>query len=145
VTLGDRPAAGRPALLVARAHTLPPVRAPHRAQLRELSGGKPIGFKLCVGRPDELLALAHAMVETRITPDFITVDGAEGGTGAAPVEFSNSIGMPLVEVRGDLGLCPTWAPRPSQPRAARTRALAHDLCRDRYRPRPARRARSRRA
>mmetsp|Transcript_21066 Transcript_21066/g.66171 ORF Transcript_21066/g.66171 Transcript_21066/m.66171 type:complete len:255 (+) Transcript_21066:770-1534(+) len=65
--------------------------------LRELSGGKPTGFKLCVGRPDELLALTHAMVETGITPDFITVDGAEGGTGAAPLEFSNSIGMPLVE------------------------------------------------
>lgn len=67
------------------------------AKCRELSGGKPIGFKLCVGRPDELLALAHAMVETRIYPDFITVDGAEGGTGAAPLEFSDSIGMPLVE------------------------------------------------
>lgn len=67
------------------------------AKLRELSGGKPIGFKLCVGRPDELLALTHAMVDTGITPDFITVDGAEGGTGAAPLEFSNSIGMPLVE------------------------------------------------
>ena len=66
-------------------------------QLRELSGGKPIGFKLCVGQPTEFLALCKAMVETRITPDFISVDGGEGGTGAAPLEFSNSVGMPLRE------------------------------------------------
>ncbi|MCB2068048.1 MAG: FMN-binding glutamate synthase family protein, partial [Erythrobacter sp.] len=67
------------------------------AQLRELSGGKPTGFKLCVGKPHEVLALAKAMLETGITPDFITVDGAEGGTGAAPLELSNSVGMPLRE------------------------------------------------
>lgn len=67
------------------------------AQLRELSGGKPIGFKLCVGKPQEFFAIAKAMVETGITPDFITVDGAEGGTGAAPIEFSDSVGMPLTE------------------------------------------------
>lgn len=67
------------------------------AQLRELSGGKPVGFKLCVGKPEEFSALVHAMIETNIYPDFITVDGAEGGTGAAPPEFSNSIGMPLLE------------------------------------------------
>lgn len=66
-------------------------------QLRELSGGKPIGFKLCVGRPSEFLGICKAMVETGISPDFITVDGAEGGTGAAPMEFSNSIGMPLTD------------------------------------------------
>lgn len=65
------------------------------AQLRELSGGKPVGFKLCVGQPAEFLAICKAMLETGITPDFITVDGAEGGTGAAPLEFSNSVGMPL--------------------------------------------------
>jgi len=64
-------------------------------QLRELSGGKPIGFKLCVGRTSEVIALCKAMLETGIKPDFITVDGGEGGTGAAPLEFSNSIGMPL--------------------------------------------------
>lgn len=64
-------------------------------QLRELSGGKPVGFKLCVGRHSEVVALCKAMIETGITPDFITVDGGEGGTGAAPLEFSNSIGMPL--------------------------------------------------
>ena len=66
-------------------------------QLRELSGGKPIGFKLCVGQPSEFLSICKAMVETGIVPDFIAVDGAEGGTGAAPMEFSNSIGMPLTD------------------------------------------------
>lgn len=64
------------------------------ARLRELSGGKPVGIKLCIGRRIELLAMCKAMIETGITPDFITVDGGEGGTGAAPLEFSNSIGMP---------------------------------------------------
>lgn len=66
-------------------------------QLRELSGGKPVGFKLCVGHKSEFLAICKAMVKTGIYPDFITVDGGEGGTGAAPLEFSNSIGMPLRE------------------------------------------------
>jgi len=64
-------------------------------KLRELSGGKPIGFKLCVGMKSQFLALCKAMVKTGIAPDFITVDGGEGGTGAAPLEFSNSVGMPL--------------------------------------------------
>lgn len=64
-------------------------------QLRELSGGKPVGFKLCVGRRDEFLSICKAMLKTGILPDFITVDGAEGGTGAAPVEYSNFIGTPL--------------------------------------------------
>lgn len=67
------------------------------AELRELSGGKPVGFKLCVGQPEELLELVYAMTETGITPDFITVDGGEGGTGAAPLEFSNKVGVPLEE------------------------------------------------
>ena len=67
------------------------------AQLREMSGGKPVGFKLCIGRPHELLAICKAMIETGILADFIVVDGAEGGTGAAPVEFSDHIGMPLRE------------------------------------------------
>ena len=67
------------------------------AQLRELGGGKPVGFKLCVGKRREFLAVCKAMVETGIKPDFITVDGGEGGTGAAPLEFSNHIGAPLVE------------------------------------------------
>ncbi|MBX3114119.1 MAG: FMN-binding glutamate synthase family protein [Fimbriimonadaceae bacterium] len=66
-------------------------------QLRELSGGKPIGFKLCIGSKREFMAICRAMVETGITPDFITVDGGEGGTGAAPVEFSDSMGMPLAD------------------------------------------------
>ena len=64
-------------------------------QLRELAQGKPVGFKLAIGRRSEFVALCKAMVETGITPDFITVDGGEGGTGAAPLEYSNSIGMPL--------------------------------------------------
>lgn len=66
-------------------------------QLRDLSEGKPIGFKLCVGKRREFLAICKAMVETGISPDFIVVDGGEGGTGAAPLEFSNHIGAPLVE------------------------------------------------
>lgn len=66
-------------------------------KLRLLSGGKPIGFKFCVGKPEEFCAIVQAMLETGIYPDFITVDGGEGGTGAAPPEFSNSIGSPLVE------------------------------------------------
>jgi glutamate synthase domain-containing protein 2 len=64
-------------------------------KLRGLSGGKPIGFKLCVGRKSQFLAICKAMVKTGIMPDFITVDGGEGGTGAAPLEFSNYVGMPL--------------------------------------------------
>jgi len=67
------------------------------AHVRKLSGGKPVGFKLCVGKRREFLAVCKAMVKTGITPDFITVDGGEGGTGAAPLEFSNHIGAPLVE------------------------------------------------
>lgn len=63
--------------------------------LRELSAGKPVGFKLCIGRRDEFLAICKAMLETGITPDFITVDGGEGGTGAAPTEMTNSVGTPL--------------------------------------------------
>jgi glutamate synthase domain-containing protein 2 len=66
-------------------------------KLRELSQGKPIGFKLCVGHKSEFLAICKAMIKTGIYPDFITVDGGEGGTGAAPLEFSNSVGMPLRE------------------------------------------------
>lgn len=62
--------------------------------LRERSGGKPVGFKLCIGRRVELLGICKAMRETGMRPDFITVDGGEGGTGAAPLEFSNSVGMP---------------------------------------------------
>jgi glutamate synthase domain-containing protein 2 len=67
------------------------------AQLRELSGGKPVGFKLCIGHPAEFLGLCKAMLKTGELPDFITIDGSEGGTGAAPIEFTNSIGTPLRE------------------------------------------------
>ncbi|MBS7350085.1 MAG: FMN-binding glutamate synthase family protein [Comamonas sp.] len=67
------------------------------AKLRRLSGGKPVGIKLCVGHPWEWFAMVKAMLKTNITPDFIVVDGAEGGTGAAPVEFTNHVGVPLQE------------------------------------------------
>lgn len=67
------------------------------ARLRELSGGKPVGFKLCIGHRWEFLALTKAMLRTGITPDFIVVDGAEGGTGAAPAELSNHMGTPMRE------------------------------------------------
>ncbi len=66
-------------------------------RLRELSGGKPVGFKFCLGRKSEFMAIVKGMLETGIYPDFITVDGAEGGTGAAPVEFSNRLGTPCLE------------------------------------------------
>ena len=64
-------------------------------QLQSLSSGKPVGFKLCIGRKSEFLAICKAMVETGIRPDFIAIDGGEGGTGAAPLEFSNSVGSPF--------------------------------------------------
>ena len=67
------------------------------ARLRALSGGKPVGFKLCLGSPREFLSICRAMLETEIVPDFITVDGSEGGTGAAPLEFSDRLGVPLRE------------------------------------------------
>jgi len=65
--------------------------------LRELSGGLPVGIKLCVGDPRDIASLVHMMVEMGNGPDFITVDGGEGGTGAAPPEYSNSVGLPLEE------------------------------------------------
>lgn len=64
-------------------------------RLRELSGAKPVGFKLCLGRPTDFYAICRAMVESEIYPDFIAIDGGEGGTGAAPMEFTNSVGMPM--------------------------------------------------
>ena len=66
-------------------------------QLRTLSGGKPVGFKLCIGHPWEFMAMVKAMLETGVLPDFIVVDGAEGGTGAAPTEFADHIGTPMRE------------------------------------------------
>ncbi|MCT1525454.1 MULTISPECIES: FMN-binding glutamate synthase family protein [Sphingobacterium] len=66
-------------------------------QLRELSDGKPVGFKLCIGDKNEFLDICHAMQETQIMPDFISVDGSEGGTGAAPLEFTDNLGMPLYD------------------------------------------------
>jgi glutamate synthase domain-containing protein 2 len=66
-------------------------------RLRDLSGGKPVGFKLCIGRKGEFLSICKAMVKLDLYPDFITVDGGEGGTGAAPPEFTNFVGMPLLD------------------------------------------------
>jgi glutamate synthase domain-containing protein 2 len=67
------------------------------SRMRKLSGGKPVGFKLCIGQKQEFHAICKAMLETSCYPDFITIDGGEGGTGAAPPEFSNSVGMPLMD------------------------------------------------
>ncbi|WP_344201254.1 FMN-binding glutamate synthase family protein [Aeromicrobium alkaliterrae] len=67
------------------------------ARLRELSGGKPVGFKICIGSRREFLAICKAMLERGSAPDFIIVDGSEGGTGAGPVEFEDHVGMPLTE------------------------------------------------
>ncbi|WP_367103994.1 FMN-binding glutamate synthase family protein [uncultured Psychrobacter sp.] len=66
-------------------------------QLREASGGKPVGFKLCIGQPWQFMAIVKAMIEADNYPDFIVVDGAEGGTGAAPVEFMDNVGMPMAD------------------------------------------------
>ncbi|MCB0406600.1 MAG: FMN-binding glutamate synthase family protein, partial [Bdellovibrionales bacterium] len=66
-------------------------------QLRDLSGGKPVGFKLCIGHKSEFISICLAMIHLDIYPDFITVDGGEGGTGAAPQEFSNYIGAPMID------------------------------------------------
>lgn len=67
------------------------------AKLRELSGGKPAGFKMCIGKPDEFMAICKAMIETEIYPDFIVIDGGEGGTGAGPIEFVDHMGSPLID------------------------------------------------
>lgn len=73
--------------------------------LREASGGKPVGFKLCLGKRKEFLAICKAMLKTGILPDFITVDGGEGGTGAAPLEFTNSVGAPLDDALAFIDNC----------------------------------------
>ena len=80
-----------------RAFTTPIEMMAFIKTLRDLSGGKPVGFKLCIGQKSQFIAICKAMIKTGIMPDFITVDGGEGGTGAAPLEFSNSVGMPLRE------------------------------------------------
>lgn len=66
-------------------------------RLRRLTDGKPVGFKLCICDRQEFKDICQAMIDTGTRPDFITVDGSEGGTGAAPPEFSDSVGMPLEE------------------------------------------------
>lgn len=80
------------------------------ARLRELSGGKPVGFKLCIGHPWEWFGMVKAMLATGITPDFIVVDGSEGGTGAAPLEFTDHV--ETVRCKRVCGSCTTrlWAP-----------------------------------
>lgn len=75
-----------------------PIEMMHFIQkLRDLSGGKPVGFKLCIGQPWQFMSIVKAMLATGIIPDFVVVDGSEGGTGAAPIEFSDYIGTPLRE------------------------------------------------
>ncbi len=75
-----------------------PIEMMHFVQkLRELSNGKPVGFKLCLGQPWQFMSIVKGMLKTNIVPDFIVIDGSEGGTGAAPIEFSDNIGTPLRE------------------------------------------------
>ncbi|MDM1764746.1 MULTISPECIES: FMN-binding glutamate synthase family protein [unclassified Acinetobacter] len=75
-----------------------PIEIMHFIQkLRELSGGKPVGFKLCIGQPWQFMGIVKAMLATKIVPDFIVVDGSEGGTGAAPIELIDHMGTPLRE------------------------------------------------
>jgi len=80
-----------------RAFTTPLEMMQFIGEMRRLSGGKPVGFKLCIGHRWEFLAICKAMVKTGIYPDFIVVDGNEGGTGAAPAEFMDHLGMPMRE------------------------------------------------
>jgi glutamate synthase domain-containing protein 2 len=98
--LGHPRRADGPGLRVAGAHSAfstPVELLQFVARLRELSGGKPTGFKLAIGHPWEWFGIAKAMQETGIRPDFIVVDGAEGGTGAAPAEFIDHVGVPMHE------------------------------------------------
>lgn len=64
---------------------------------RDRSGGKPVAFKLFIGHREEFMCMVKAMIQTAVVPDFIVVDGTEGGTGAVPLEFVNHVGMPMVE------------------------------------------------
>ncbi|MBE0509851.1 MAG: FMN-binding glutamate synthase family protein [Chromatiales bacterium] len=89
------------------AFSSPPELLAFIARLRELSAGKPVGFKLSIGRKSEFVAICKAMVQSGTLPDFITVDGGEGGTGAAPLEYSNSVGMPLREALAFVDDCLT--------------------------------------
>ena len=93
-------------------------------RMRELAGGKPTGFKLCLGSRSDFLAICKAMLEEDVTPDFIIVDGAEGGTGAAPVEYSDHVGMPLTEglMTVHNALRRRRAPRPGQDRRLAARS-----------------------
>ena len=97
------------------------------AQLRELSGGKPVGFKLCIGDPREFMAIVKAMIETDTYPDFIVVDGGEGGTGAAPLEFSDSLGVPARRGPDDRAEHPRRRRHPRPDEARRQRQDGHRL------------------
>ncbi|MCI5073103.1 FMN-binding glutamate synthase family protein [bacterium] len=66
-------------------------------QLREYSSGKPVGIKLCIGKPSEFIDICKSILKTGIYPDYFAIDGGEGGTGAAPIEYTNSVGMPLID------------------------------------------------
>ncbi len=101
-------------------------------RLRELSGGKPVGFKLCIGHQREFMCMVKAMLETGIIPDFIVVDGTEGGTGAAPLEFANHVGMPMV---GGIELRAQHPARCGHPRSGPDRCGGQDRLRVRHRPR----------
>jgi glutamate synthase domain-containing protein 2 len=88
---------GKDSILPARhsAFSSPVALLEFLARLRDAAGGKPVGFKLCVGRQSDVFAIIKAVLKTGIIPDFISVDGAEGGTGAAPLEFQSFVGTPL--------------------------------------------------
>ena len=91
------------------AFTTPDELLAFAAQLRQLCGGKPVGVKLCIGHPWEFIALVRAMADSGQVLDFITVDGAEGGTGAAPVEFTDHLGTPLQDALVFVDNCLTGA------------------------------------
>ena len=90
------------------------------ATLRRLSGGKPVGFKLCIGARTEFLSICKAILATGIAPDFVIVDGGEGGTGAGPQEFEDHVGMPLTTAWSapDSGTASASAPRARSPAAS---------------------------
>lgn len=100
-------------------------------RLRELSEGKPVGFKLAIGYGHEFMAMVKAMLETGVTPDFIVIDGSEGGTGAAPVELTNHVGMPVADGLSFVHTVLTGAGLRAQVRlGASGKAIsAFDLCR----------------
>ena len=114
------------------------------ARMRELSGGKPAGFKLCVGSRVDVLAICKAMVEEDVTPDFIIVDGAEGGTGAAPLEYEDHVGHAAHRGPGH-GAQRAGRRRPARPGQGRGLGQGRHGCRHRQADHPGRRLHQRRA